>query len=232
MIKQRETFLDNIAKSLNRERLTKIEKPDWTVQPQRQLYKGLSKEALIERLETQCGNIHTDFRRVQRDDLQRSLLNIFTKENVQSLVMPKDKRTENLGLSGFFPKLKKENIEVREWGESGAEQMVKFAEQAHIGLAYSDITLAESGTVTLFHSENHGRILTVLPKIFICIIEKETIVPRLTDAVYRIQEYLKDAGKKPSCISFISGPSNSADIELNLIVGVHGPVRAYYIVVD
>lgn len=232
MIKHRKSFLNNIAERLNRDRLTKVEKPGWTVQLEQNIYDGLSSEALIEMLETQCEKIHTTFERVDKENLQQCLSSIFTKVGAQLIIMPRDGRTVRLGLSNFFSKLKDQDFKVGVWGEMEAKQAIKFAEQADIGLAYSDITLAESGTVTLFHDEDHGRVLTVLPKIFICIIEKSTIVPRLTEAAGIVQDRLNTTEKKPSCISFISGPSNSADIELNLIVGVHGPVEAYYIVVD
>lgn len=224
---ERETFLNNIAHKLSRPRKKEVDKPHWSFQPQWEIYKDKSKEDLVEMLQLQCNKIHTTFIRVSSSKLERTLRELFEVYGGGPIITHQDKRYEKYGL---FQLLKEQNVYTLSGNDRN--EAINSAEAANIGISFSDITLAESGTVTLFHEKSHSRSMTVLPKHFIALIPSETIVPRMSYAMKIIREHIQNGKLVPSCISFITGPSNSADIELNLVVGVHGPVKATYIVID
>ena len=232
-IKNRETFLENVATNLGRPRRTSnVKRPTWSVYPQKEIYKDYTRDELVEVLKKQCEAIHTDFRRTTTDQLPNTLIKTIDNYNGNTIIVSDDHRFETYGLVNVFNDLKSNGSEVHMWNASLEIQNQKFAERANIGITFSDVTLAESGTVTLFNDKHNERSISLLPKYYIAIIPATTLVPRLTQATEQINKKLENGEILPSCISFISGPSNSADIEMNLIVGVHGPVKATYIVVE
>ncbi|WLR54528.1 lactate utilization protein C [Mesobacillus subterraneus] len=231
-IQNREAFLDKLASRLGRERRTAgVERPQWSVTPQDEVFHGMSQDELVDVLEKHCKVIHTTFKRTDRDGLTKVLNETLEDYEGKLIITSKDPRYQEYGVTEFFEE-QKEQLDVHVWDSAQGKKNQQIAERADVGIVFSDITLAESGTVTSFNTKDNGRSISLLPRTFIAIIPKSTLVPRMTQAARHIHQAQANGEDVPSYVSFITGPSNSADIEMNLIVGVHGPVKATYIVVD
>ncbi|KON89330.1 lactate utilization protein C [Sporosarcina globispora] len=233
-IQNREAFLNKIAGRLGREkRNAGVERPKWSYNPQDAIFKEADADELLEALKTQCTKIHTDLLVTNAANLPKTMKEIVTQYGGGPVVTWKDERYGQFGLTPLFKEIwPKENVEVYEWDYTIEERNIEYAERANIGITISEITLAESGTAVLFSSKDRGRTVSFLPAASVILIPKSTLVPRMTQAARIIRERVNSGQKAPSCINFITGPSNSADIEMNLVVGVHGPVKAAYIVID
>ncbi|WP_099352570.1 LutC/YkgG family protein [Fredinandcohnia onubensis] len=232
-IQNRDAFLDQIAKQLGRERKRTLTAPVWKHNPQEEVLKDATEDELVEVLKLQCTKIHTELivssKATLSEDLEKKI------EDVGSgpIVTWKDERFEKFGLQPLIKeKLPSKQADVFEWNPDLGKENISKAEQANIGITISEITLAESGTVVLYSGPNRGRTISFLPTHSIVIVPKSTIVPRMTQAAKLIREKVKNREQVPSAINFITGPSNSADIEMNLVVGVHGPVKVTYILVE
>ncbi|MBB5354150.1 L-lactate dehydrogenase complex protein LldG [Anoxybacillus mongoliensis] len=221
-----EAFLQRIASRLGRDVRTSVERPQWKHAPQQTVFQGYSEDELLDVLKNQCTRIHTTLIETNSAELHDTVEHVIHAHGGGPIIIANDERYEQVGLSSF---LKREDVYV--WDATRGRHNIEAAERANIGITWSDITLAESGTVVLLNNQNQGRTISFLPTTYVALIPKSTIVPRMTQAARLIREKMARGERVPSCINFITGPSNSADIEMNLVVGVHGPVKATYIVI-
>ena len=233
-IQNRDKFLNQIAGRLDRPRISSpVERPVWKFRPQDEVLKNTTQDDLLGVLKEQCKKIHTNIYITDRKDLASTLNEVVSGYGGGPIVTWKDDRFSEWGLD---PLIKQEwpsqKMDVYEWNHIKGKENIAKAEKANVGITISEITLAESGTVVLFSDENKGRTVSFLPATYIALVPKSTIVPRITQAARKMREIHNKTGHVASCINFITGPSNSADIELNLVVGVHGPVKASYIVIN
>lgn len=80
------------------------------------------------------------------------------------------------------------------------------------------VAIASTGTIVLTHSPGEGaRRLTLLPDRHLCIVRADQVVETVPEGFDRLAAFATHP------LTFISGPSATADIEMTRIRGVHGP---------
>src|SRR3954465_7277550 len=93
------------------------------------------------------------------------------------------------------------------------------------GVAGAGAGVAASGSVGVACGPGAPRATSLVPPAHICILFSGTMVEDLAEALCRGTEL-------PSNLVWVSGPSRSADLELVLTIGVHGPGSVDVIVVQ
>ena len=87
---------------------------------------------------------------------------------------------------------------------------------AGAGVTGSIFGLAATGTVGVTCGPGAPRAVSLLPPAHVCLLRAADLVEDLAEALGRLS-FL------PSALTWVSGPSRSADLEMTLTLGVHGP---------
>ena len=100
----------------------------------------------------------------------------------------------------------------------------KQAEGAFIGITAADYCIAETATLTMKTRPGQPRCASLLPSIHIAVIRLEQILSNLNE-LYTLLKWnpMEQAEGITRCMTFITGPSKTADIEATLVHGAHGP---------
>ncbi len=92
--------------------------------------------------------------------------------------------------------------------------------------------VAETGSIVVRGGPTHGRALSLVPPIHVVVLEPRLIVADLVDLMERLRVAEQQPTGKGSATVIITGPSKTADIEMNLVTGVHGPGVVHVFLLD
>lgn len=136
---------------------------------------------------------------------------------------------QNLPLPGLAEALTTSGVEVILPMARGADRFAAYAgiESVKIGITGADAAFATTGTLVLLTNDAQGRIPSLLPGTHVALLRRERLYPRPED-------WLSDAGRRAllgsNSVTFITGPSRTGDIEMQIILGVHGPGAVHAVV--
>ena len=141
-------------------------------------------------------------------------------------------------LSSFVKELSLKNVFTAD------EKIAAYLQQAGINfssdqksLVSGDVSftrcealVARTGGILVSSRIQGGRKSVVASPVHAVIAYASQIVPDIKDALTHVRNFYR--GQLPSMLSFLSGPSRTADIEKTLVTGAHGPKAIYVFLLD
>jgi L-lactate dehydrogenase complex protein LldG len=92
-----------------------------------------------------------------------------------------------------------------------------------LGLTLAHAALIDSGSLVVVAGLGRERAVSLLPPTHVCLVPRSALLPDVWALPELLRRHAFASGQLPSCLNLITGPSSTADIELVLVRGVHGP---------
>ena len=99
------------------------------------------------------------------------------------------------------------------------EEARRPAAQPSAGIQTAEFAIAETGTIVQTGRGGKTLLPGLLPDVHVALLPRSAIVDRMEECLAAL------SGDLPRNVSFITGPSRTADIEQTLTIGAHGPKK-------
>ncbi|GBC75629.1 Lactate utilization protein C [archaeon HR06] len=143
------------------------------------------------------------------EDILKFLKRKIEEENIKKVALARLDKFLEEKLYSFL----KNYVEVVKASEIG--------EDVDMGITGCDLALANTGSIVYSCEREEERLVTALPNTHIIILSLDKIAEDLEDSI----EFLSKRS-----VTFITGPSKTADILGQIIMGAHGPRRVIALV--
>lgn len=98
-------------------------------------------------------------------------------------------------------------------------------------ISYARLGVVDTGSIVTWTGKSNPATNNLLVEAHIVLVDLADLVATMEQAWENINA-IQANDRRPRGISFISGPSSTADIELQLVMGAHGPRHWHVILID
>jgi len=205
------TMIDDVRRSLGRT-------PESPVSPLPDIYPARTPKALqteIDRFLSEIQLLSGTSQALPSSRIPDALRELVTGQNVRKAALWNTPLLRQLNVGECLQDLGVELVSPK-YGKHALAQ-------CDLGVTEADYALPETGTLVLRSDDDKPRAVSLLPRIHLAI---------LTPSALRADMHQVFAEAKGShYLVFITGPSRTADIELTVTLGVHGPKNLVVLVV-
>jgi len=116
--------------------------------------------------------------------------------------------------------------------ENERQQLRQYVIDSYIGITSADYCMADTASLVMRTRPGQGRSVSLVPSIHIGVVYLDQIIWDLKE-LYALLSFDPDVRQEglTNCMTFISGPSKTADVEATMVHGAHGPREVYVYVI-
>ena len=155
-------------------------------------------------------------RRLDVDGFKYALVELVQIETIRKATLWQTTELQALGVSEILAGLGVEIVS----SQAGKDALVR----CDLGVTGVDMALPETGTLVLRASPQQPRAVSLLPRVHLALVRPVHLRADL-------EIVLREIRTEPYFV-FVTGPSRTADIELTVTIGVHGPQVLYVWVLE
>jgi L-lactate dehydrogenase complex protein LldG len=171
----------------------------------------------IERLCSEINALSGYARRLQPAQLDQALQELVQAQEIRKAVVCTTPYLIHLGIAEQLERLGVELVSPQ-----AHKQILATCD---LGVTGADFALPETGTLGLLSSDQQPRAVSLLPRVHLAILPSQALRADL-------HPVFAEARHRPYLV-LVTGPSRTADIELTVTLGVHGPKALYaWVLVD
>lgn len=219
---------------LNKLRMARQPFPDAPARPKLYLpvapLEDTSPEGLLKRFSFELDRVMGQAFPVQGDEAARACILDLLRENQATQILAWHFRY--IPVEGLEAAIREAGIEIihPEMHDEFRQESIESIRAAQVGLTGVDAAIAATGTMVFSTAPGKGRLPTVIAPVHIAVVTMDQLLPRLEDWVEQQRVNNLELMWNSANICFTTGPSRTGDIEMQMILGVHGPGKVRVVV--